>query len=215
KKTLYDLYIESFRWASDRLDNKGVIAFVSNGQYIDSIATSGLREHFLMEFNKVYVLNLRGNARTSGELRKKEAGNIFGSGSRTSIAITILIKDNSNEHKIFYHDIGDYLNTNDKIAKLRGYDSLDGVKWERIIPDKNHDWVNQRDDNYSKYTAIVGEADKSLFVSKVTGVNTSRDYWSYSFSKENVSKNIQKLVENYNIEVEKSKNNSNYEMNMD
>ena len=215
KKTLYDLYIESFRWASDRLDNKGVIAFVSNGQYIDSIATSGLREHFLMEFNKVYVLNLRGNARTSGELRKKEAGNIFGSGSRTSIAITILIKDNSNEHKIFYHDIGDYLNTNDKIAKLRGYDSLDGVKWERIIPDKNHDWVNQRDDNYSKYPAIVGEADKSLFVSKVTGVNTSRDYWSYSFSKENVSKNIQKLVENYNIEVEKSKNNSNYEMNMD
>lgn len=215
KKTLYDLYIESFRWASDRLGSNGVIAFVSNGQYIDSIATSGLREHFLMEFNKVYVLNLRGNARTSGELRKKEAGNIFGSGSRTSIAITILIKDNSNDHKIFYHDIGDYLSTNEKIDRLKEYNSLDGVKWEEIIPDKNNDWVNQRDDSYSKYPAIVGEVDKSVFLSKVTGVNTSRDYWSYSFSKENVSRNIHKLVENYNIEVDKSKNNSNYDMNMD
>ncbi|MDB2556272.1 DEAD/DEAH box helicase family protein, partial [Flavobacteriaceae bacterium] len=93
-KSLYDAYIKSFRWSTDRLDpkNGGVIAFVSNGAWLDGNSTDGFRKSLEKEFSSIYVFNLRGNARTSGELRQKEGGGVFGLGSRTPISITLLIK---------------------------------------------------------------------------------------------------------------------------
>jgi predicted helicase len=99
KNSLYDSYIKAFRWASDRLDPKhgGIIAFVSNGAWIDGNATEGFRKCLEKEFSAIYVFNLRGNQRTSGELSRKEGGKIFGSGSRTPIAITFLVKKPENK----------------------------------------------------------------------------------------------------------------------
>jgi predicted helicase len=93
-KAAYDTYIKAFRWASDRLDpeNGGVIGFVTNGSWLDSNGLDGLRKCFEQEFSSIYLYNLRGNCRTSGELRQKEAGNVFGLGSRTPVTITILVK---------------------------------------------------------------------------------------------------------------------------
>lgn len=92
-KSLYDAYIKAFRWSSDRLgNNDGVIAFVSNGAWLDGNSTDGFRHCLEKEFSTIYVFNLRGNQRTSGELSRKEGGKIFGSGSRTPIAITLLVK---------------------------------------------------------------------------------------------------------------------------
>jgi predicted helicase len=92
-KSLYDAYIKAFRWSSDRLgNNDGVIAFVSNGAWLDGNSTDGFRQCLEQEFSSIYVFNLRGNQRTSGELSHREGGKIFGSGSRTPIAITLLIK---------------------------------------------------------------------------------------------------------------------------
>lgn len=97
-KSLYDAYIKAFRWASDRLDPKhgGIIAFVSNGAWLDGNSTDGFRKCLEQEFSSIYVFNLRGNQRTSGELSRKEGGKIFGSGSRTPIAITFLVKKPEN-----------------------------------------------------------------------------------------------------------------------
>lgn len=94
KNSLYDSYIKSFRWSSDRLDKQhgGIIAFVSNGAWLDGNSADGFRKCLEKEFSTIYVFNLRGNQRTSGELSRKEGGKIFGSGSRTPIAITILVK---------------------------------------------------------------------------------------------------------------------------
>ncbi|MCK9183591.1 MAG: hypothetical protein M0P13_12045, partial [Fibrobacteraceae bacterium] len=93
KNALYDSYIKAFRWASDRLSKDGgVIAFVSNGAWIDGNAMEGFRKSLQAEFDKIYVFNLRGNQRTSGELSRREGGKIFGSGSRTPIAITVLVR---------------------------------------------------------------------------------------------------------------------------
>lgn len=94
KNSLYDSYIKAFRWASDRIDDKegGIIGFVTNGNWLDGNAQSGMRKCLEKEFSSIYVFNLRGNQRTSGELSRKEGGKIFGSGSRTPIAITILVK---------------------------------------------------------------------------------------------------------------------------
>jgi predicted helicase len=92
-KSLYDAYIKAFRWSADRLgNNDGVIAFVSNGAWLDGNSTDGFRQCLEQEFSAIYVFNLRGNQRTSGELSRKEGGKIFGSGSRTPIAITLLVK---------------------------------------------------------------------------------------------------------------------------
>lgn len=120
KKSLYDSYIKAFRWASDRIsqDEGGIVAFISNGAWLDSSAGSGIRRCFEQEFTSIYVLNLRGNQRTSGELSRKEGGKIFGSGSRTPIAITCLVKNPSKKGQkaiIHYHDIGDYLSREQKL----------------------------------------------------------------------------------------------------
>ena len=113
KNSLYDSYIKAIRWASDRIDRKtgGIVAFVSNAGWLDGNAMDGMRKCLEEEFSAIYVFNLRGNQRTSGELSRREGGKIFGSGSRTPIAITVLLKNPAHTGKalIQYHDIGDYL----------------------------------------------------------------------------------------------------------
>lgn len=199
KKSLYDSYIQAIRWASDRLDTHGIVAFVTNGAYIDNQSANGIRYSLYEEFNHLYIFNLRGDARTSGEQRRKEAGNIFGGGSRTPIAISILVKDGTDNHEVHYHDIGDYLNREQKLSILRESRTIENIDFETIIPDKNNDWINQRDENYDNYLAMDGE----IFLDKVIGVSTSRDAWVYGFSENKVKSNIKKLIENYNSERER------------
>ncbi|MFL2123144.1 type ISP restriction/modification enzyme [Marinilactibacillus psychrotolerans] len=192
-RTLYDSYIKAFRWASDRLPNYGIIGFITNGSYIDSQGTDGLRKSFYDEFNYVYIFNLRGNARTSGEQRKKEAGNIFESGSRAPIAITILVKDGSENHEILYNDIGDYLSRNEKLEKISKFNSVENVEWTNIIPNKYHDWINQRNESFYNYSSLL----EDIFYNKLDGVQTNRDPWLIDFSEKNVHFNAEKLITNY------------------
>lgn len=199
---MYDSYVLSIRWASNRLNGKGIISFVSNGSYIDSQSADGLRKSLFEEFNHLYIFNLRGDARTSGEQRRKEAGNVFGSGSRTPISISILVKDGSNSHEIHYHDIGDYLNREQKLDILKSTQSINGIKWNKIEPDKNNDWINQRDKNYENYRALADE-ENSYFGIKDIGIVTNRDAWVSNFSKIDVAKNVRRMIDNYNAEVDK------------
>ncbi|MFZ4868805.1 DEAD/DEAH box helicase [Enterococcus entomosocium] len=198
-RNLYDDFVKGFRWASDRIEKTGVIGFVTNGSFIDSQAMSGMRKCLNEEFNYLYIFNLRGDARTSGEQRKKEAGNVFDSGSRTSVAISILVKDESNNHEIYYHDIGDYLSREEKIKILQKSQSVIGLEFQTITPDKNNDWINQRDINYDKYTPMDG----GVFLDKSIGVSTSRDSWVYGFNKDTVQANAKKLIKNYNFELKR------------
>lgn len=201
-KGLYDSYIKAFRWATDRLDDKGIIGFVTNGSFIDSGTTDGLRASLYEEFNQLYIFNLRGNQRTLGEQSRKEGGKIFGGGSRAPIAISILVKDGSNNHELFYHDIGDYLSREQKLDILGHTRSIDGTEWQNIQPDKNDDWINQRDPNYQKYASIGNE----VFYSSAVGVSTNRDAWVNGFSKEAVLKNSKYLIDNYNEALEQTPN---------
>ncbi|EOF50873.1 TPA: DEAD/DEAH box helicase [Enterococcus faecium] len=212
KKTLYDSYIEAFRWASDRIGSKGVIGFVSNGSFIDSQATDGMRKCLHDEFNHLYIFNLRGDARTSGEQRRKEAGNVFDSGSRTPIAISILVKDGSDSHEIHYHDIGDYLSREEKLQILRNRQFISNISWKEIHPDENNDWINQRDNKYKNYIPLFGE-DNAIFNEKLNGINTSRDYWVYGFSKEKIQRNIEKMTFNYNEELKRLNKNKSAKLN--
>ncbi|WP_034878310.1 DEAD/DEAH box helicase [Enterococcus casseliflavus] len=198
-RNLYDDFVKGFRWASDRIGKTGVIGFVTNGSFIDSQTMSGMRKCLHDEFNHLYIFNLRGDARTSGEQRRKEAGNVFDSGSRTPIAISILVKDGSDNHEIHYHDIGDYLSREEKLSTIAKSDIFNRLNWKTITPDKNNDWINQRDVHYDKYTPMDG----GVFLDKSIGVSTSRDSWVYGFNKDKVQNNVKKLIKNYNFELKR------------
>ncbi|KLA43321.1 restriction-modification system LlaBIII [Ligilactobacillus ruminis] len=208
KNSLYDSYIKAFRWASDRLKDKGIIGFVTNGGYIDSNSADGLRASLYKEFNYLYIFNLRGNARTQGEQRRKEKDNIFGQGTRTPIAISILVKDGSDAHELYYHDIGDYLSRKEKIQILENTGSVDELDWQRIIPDENHDWINQRDKEYSNYFPLYSKDSNSVFNDNCTGITTGRDAWTVGFSRNKVIINSEKMVNNYNDELKRFEDNN-------
>lgn len=213
KNNLYDSYIRAFRWASDRISEKGVIGFVSGAGFIDGNTADGLRKSLYKEFNHLYIFNLRGDARTSGEQRRKEAGNVFDSGSRTPIAISILVKDGSDNHEIHYHDIGDYLSREEKLSIIKQSDIFNGLEWKTIIPDRNNDWINQRDEDYFEYSSLSDESS-SIFIERGIGYSSSRDAWVISFSKERAINNSKLLVEEFNNQVENVYDKENLEMDM-
>lgn len=203
-KGLYDSYVKAFRWASDRLTNQGVIGFVTNGNYLNTNSADGLRAGLYEEFNHLYIFNLRGDQRTLGEQSRREGGKIFGSGSRTPVAISILVKDGSDSHKLHYHDIGDYLSQKEKLAIISRFADVSQLDWQEIIPDENNDWLNQRDPNYQKYSDLSQE----VFLSSAIGIATNRDIWVSGFSKNRVCKNSERLIRNYNNERLAYRNNS-------
>ncbi len=205
KNSLYDSYVRAIRWASDRIERRGVVGFVTNGYFIDGNAMDGLRACLSEEFSSLYVCNLRGNARTSGDLRRMEAGNVFGGGARTPVAITILVKnpDHKGKPTLRYHDIGDYLNREDKLAMVKGFASINGIaaaqKWQTLTPNKDHDWVNQRDPAFEKFVPI---GDKEAGVSSVFdqysgGLKTNRDTWCYGFSRKTMTDNMARMLAFY------------------
>ncbi|WP_285816633.1 type ISP restriction/modification enzyme [Lactobacillus taiwanensis] len=216
KNSLYDSYFKAFRWASDRLGKKGIIGFVTNGQYIDSRSAEGFRKSLYKEFNHLYIFNLRGNQRTQGEQSRKEGGKIFGSGSRTPVAISILVKDESDKHEIFYKDIGDYLSRDEKLEIIKNTDSVENIGEVKLQPDSNNDWINQRDPNYDKYISLFNKDEEAIFNDKTTGITTGRDFWVTGFSRSATEKNSNRLVHNFNEELSlKNINKDKFEVNND
>lgn len=206
KNSLYDSYIKAFRWASDRISAGGIIGFVTNAGWLDGAAMDGLRKSFAQEFSSIYVFNLRGNARTQGEVRRKEAGNIFDSGSRAPIAITILVKNPAAQNTaadIFYLEVEDYLSRDAKLKKIQAVKSVLSDEFKILTPNDKGDWINQRGDTFEKFIPIQPQnkfdaAAKSFFLSNPNGLKTNRDTWCYNFSKSELAKNIQTTIDFYN-----------------
>lgn len=214
KNSLYDSYIKAFRWASDRIadcKDGGVVAFISNGAWIDGNAQEGFRKCLEGEYSSVYVLNLRGNQRTSGELSRKEGGKIFGSGSRTPISITFLVKNPEKKGKatIQYHDIGDYLSREQKLKKISEFDSVDSSKlqWEIVAPNEKGDWINQRGGIFDSLILLGDKDDKknkqTVFVPYYScGLKTQRDSWCYNSSLDSLNFNMEQATAFYNKQRE-------------
>ena len=213
KHDLYDSYIRAFRWASDRIGDEGIIGFVTNAGWIDGNATDGFRKTISKEFNKIYTIHLRGNQRTSGELSRKEGGKIFGSGSRSPIAITFLIKKKKKikETEIFFYDIGDYLKREEKLKIIKNLNNLYEIenknKFLKINPDNKNDWINKSNPNFEKFTSMGSKKNEKniIFKNYSLGVATNKDSWCYNFSENFLKKNIEKFINFYNSEVNRTK----------
>jgi predicted helicase len=213
KNSLYDSYIKAFRWASDRIDKKngGIVAFITNGSWIDGNTTIGFRRCVEDEFSSVYVFNLRGNQRTSGELSRKEGGKIFGSGSRTPVSLTFLIYNPDSKKgkaEIKYFDIGDYKSREEKLSLMEKFASIasDEINWQIIRPNEEGDWINMRNDIFSTFIPIGDKSNSlsSFFVDLYSyGILSNRDSWVYNFGRKEVYSNIEKTIRFYNQERER------------
>lgn len=210
KKSLYDSYIQAFRWASDRIGETGIIAFVTPNSIIDKPSTEGFRYTIHKEFNYLYSINLKGAIRGKiGEEAKREGQSIFN--ILTGIAITILVKDGSNIHEINYYEVEDYWNRNQKLQMIKDSISINGLEFHSIKPDENNDWINQRDGKYGEFPDLDGD----VFETKAIGVTTNRDAWVYNFSNEVVVQNVNRMINNYTSEQERLGTKESKEVNTD
>jgi len=212
-RATYDAYIKAFRWSTDRIDpkNGGIVCYVSNGQWLVANSADGFRKVIEKEFSSIWVFNLRGNARTQGELRRKEAGNVFGGGTRTPVSITLLVKNPKSKNikaEIHYHDIGDYWNREEKLAIIEKFHSVSNNKmeWKTLKPDEHGDWINKRHDVFDDFIPLEPEKkfnldNKSFFNTYAIGVATNRDPWVYNFSEEKIESNMKRFIDFYNVQL--------------
>ncbi|MDD1437665.1 helicase [Dolichospermum sp. ST_sed10] len=166
----------------------------------------GLRKTLGDEFTSIYCFNLRGDARVSGEQRRKEKGNVFGEGTRTTIAIILLIKNfhKKLENKVFYYDIGDYLSREEKLSIIKNFGDISTINWQEINPNENNDWINQRNDSFESFISLGDKKDaatKTIFDIYSGGVKTNRDVWVYNFSNQSVINNMTRMIEFYNNQL--------------
>ncbi|GAA7005532.1 hypothetical protein ID0148_10640 [Helicobacter pylori] len=207
-KTTRDTLIQSIRMASDLLKDKGVLGFVVNGSFIDSKSADGFRKCVAKDFSHLYVLNLRGNARTSGEERKKEGDGIFDSGSRVTVAIIFFVKNESVQNSaIHYYEVEDYLKREAKLNLLAGFENLEPVPFKEITPNDKGDWINQRNDDFEKLIPLKrNEKSKilnTIFDINSNGVKTNRDPWVYNFSPKTLKQSVQNCIETYNADLKR------------
>ncbi len=211
KRTLYDSYIRAIRWASDRVGDQGIIAFVTNGGFIESNSADGLRKSLVEEFSSIYVWNLRGNQRTAGEKSRREGGKVFGSGSRATVAVYLLVKNASSPIRgvVHYAEVADYLTREQKLNLVRETASYEALTWTGIVPNAAGDWLNQRSSDFSKLIPISSkdrrESHQTRFLETYSlGLATGRDAWTYNFSREGLVENVGRAVDNFNKEIEKA-----------
>ncbi|MCK8615265.1 DEAD/DEAH box helicase [Gordonia sp. C13] len=200
KNSLYDSYYRAYRWATDRVGDHGIVAFVSNGGWIDGNTADGVRLSFADEFAHLWVYNLRGNQRTAGELSRREGGKVFGSGSRSTIAIFIGVKDaaHTGPVQIHYRDIGDYLSREEKLRIIET-STIDNVEWQAIEPNAHGDWISHRADEFISWPTL-GTKDATghkVFRSYCRGLSSGRDPWVYSWSRTQLDAQVDEIAVQY------------------
>ncbi|WP_442902008.1 DEAD/DEAH box helicase [Geodermatophilus sp. FMUSA9-8] len=197
KNSLYDSYIRAIKWATLRIKDRGIVAFVTNGGFLDSNTADGMRKVLAEEFSAIHVFNLRGNQRAANW--KAEGGKVFGGGSRATVAITLLVKKPkaSGPAIVSYTDVGDYLTREEKLAKVSEARSISGLAPSAIVPNEHGDWLDQRADDFSTFLPLAGR-DAAVIKLGTAGIKTNRDLWAYNFSRSKLEQGIEQLVRAFN-----------------
>ena len=213
KNSLYDSYFRALRWASDRIGERGVIAFISNSSFVDGNSADGVRLSLQEEFSQIFIYNLRGGVRGKmGDTAKREGGNVFP--IMTGVAITVLVKDptHSGTAEVFYTEAEDYATRQEKLDQISTYESIGGISgadaFRSIMPNQHGDWISSRDERFASFQELGNKALKgkestpAVFRQYSSGLKTNRDAWCYNFSEEAVASNICRMIDNYNAEVQ-------------
>lgn len=212
KNSLYDSYFRALRWASDRIGERGVIAFISNSSFVDGNTADGVRLSLQEEFSQIFIYNLRGGIRgKTGDGAKREGGNVFD--IQTGVAITLLIKDptHSGTAEIFYTEEGDYATRQEKLNQISAYTSIGGISradaFRSVTPNQDGDWISSRDERFATFQEIGNrslkgkESTPAIFRQYSAGLQTNRDAWCYNFSRKQASHNMNQMICTYNEQL--------------
>jgi predicted helicase len=212
KTKLYDMYARFFRWASDRVDENGIVAFVSNRSFIDSRTFDGFRKVVAEEFSEIWIVDLKGNARTSGEQRRREGGNVFDDQIRVGVAVYFCIKKKgANGCRIFYEAVRDYARSEEKREFLASK-PLAARSFEEVRPDANHNWINLTANDFDTFIPIASKETKAaktpgqeraVFSRAANAVKTNRDEWVYEFDLGRLQERVTFLIEAFNRQLVK------------
>ncbi len=167
KTKLYDMYARFFRWASDRLDDNGILAFVTNRSFIDARTFDGFRKTVAQEFSEVYVVDLGGDVRANPKLSGTKH-NVFG--IQTGVAISFFVKRQRPAHeqrpaRVFYNRRPEMETADDKLAWL-ARQPLRALELQEITPDKNANWVNLTDNDFETLLPLASKETKAAKTSK-------------------------------------------------
>ncbi len=206
--SLYDTYIQAIRMATDRIE-EGLIGFVLNNGWLKSLSGRGIRKVLREEFAEVYVYDLKGDARTSGEERRRQGENVFGNQSRAGVCLLFLVKkkDRKEPAKIYYKAVKDYAKKEEKFAELKEWEEkLDLIPWEEVTPDGKHDWIDQGDGEFESLVKLGDKKNKHdiiVFDTYSLGLATNRDGYAYNFSKDDLKNHMERLIDTFNEHLEK------------
>ena len=209
KNKLYDPYVKAIRWASDRIENEGVVAFVTNNSFVDSVAFDGMRKHLADDFDSIYILDLGGNARKG--LKVSDA-NVFGIRVGVSINLFVKTKEKLSEKPcIFYHHTDELWNRQQKFDFLNAYQHIGGIEWKSIQPDNRHTWLTEGlNPEFETFIPMGNKKVKNtrdgdgetIFSLYSYGVVTSRDNLAYAFDLVPLQERVRTFIEIYNIAVD-------------
>ncbi len=197
-RSLYDSYIRAIKWATLRISKRGIVAFVTNGGFLESNTADGMRKTLAEEFSAIHVFNLRGNQRASNW--RAEGGKVFGVGSKATVAIVLLVKreDSAGPAVIRYTDVGDYMTTEQKLAEVAAAGSFRGLSPITISTNEHGDWLTHRREDFARFSPLgAKEGGEPLFAEYTLGLGTNRDVWVYNFSRQRLGEHMAKSVRTY------------------
>ena len=214
KNALSDPYVKAILWASKRIGEEGIVALVTNNGFLDGIAFDGMRKHLYQDFNRIYILDLKGNVRKDSMREGIPIGEkhtVFGLAAMVGITVTFFVKSRHyHDHKIYYSGTDWKATRQEKFNRIESAISINGIEWKEITPDKRHTWLT--DGLHAEFDtflpmgtkeakAIKGEVIDVIFKTYSAGVKTNRDVWAYNFNRNSLTENIQRMMEFYNAQV--------------
>ena len=208
KNAIFDPYVKAIRWASDRIGDEGVVAFVTNNGFLDGSAFDGMRKHLAEDFDTIYILDLGGNARKG--LKVSDA-NVFG--IRVGVSINFFVKTNRDQPdktRIHYYRLDELWNKRQKFDFMEARQHIGAISWQGMTPDEEFTWLTEGlNADFAGFVplgnkaskAAQGEADGTIFKTYSGGVKTNRDAWAYNFDRHALAENMKKMIDAYNAEV--------------
>ena len=222
RNKLYDPYVKAIRWGLDRIDDEGVVAFVTNNSFLSGLAFDGMRKHLAEDCDVIYILDLGGNARKG--LKVSDA-NVFG--IRVGVSINLFVKKKENlleSPRIFYYRTDDIWNKQQKFDFLGERQHTGNIPWQPIQPDARQTWLTEG--LHPEFETFIPMGTKETRASKDNpanvifktysiGINTSRDAWTYNFNQSVLTENINRMIQTYNTEVARWRQRTDRNANLD
>ena len=224
KNQLSDPYVKAIRWASDRIGEEGVVAFVTNNSFLSDLAFDGMRKNLLDDFDAIYILDLSGNVRKNPKL-SGTTHNVFG--IQVGVSINFFVKKMNHANattEILYARVDEYWRKEDKCRYIDSKKHYQNIEWKPITPDKRYTWFTEGlRAEFETFVPMGSKATKAAKIKEVDaifktysgGVKTNRDAWAFNFNRNALVENMRGMIDTYNSQVFKWEHRENRDANVD